>query len=121
MRRGYLVSDAKLVTSYEGEDMSQAVISDATVEQRKVLAAVENEAAGIRRSLDKEGAGLGLDVDAENAILIATLERHRIVCEGCLLPEHLVQTMLNKALSVNGLKYKVETRNWLLTEEALTE
>lgn len=99
--------------------MAQATRTDATTERDTVLAAIDTELAGIQRGLEKEGAGVNLEVDADNATLVVSLERHRIVCEGCLLPEHLVQTMLNKALKANGLKYKVETRNWLLTEEAL--
>jgi hypothetical protein len=100
--------------------MPNTAVSDMSAEQQKVLDAIENELVGIRRGLDKEGAGLDVQVDTESATLVASLERHRIVCEGCLLPEHLVQTMLNKALNAKGLKYTVETRNWLLTEEALS-
>lgn len=100
--------------------MAQAATAEVFAEQQRVLAAVEGEIAGIQRGLEKEGAGIDVIVDVEGATLIATLERRRIVCEGCLLPEHLVQVMLNKALTANGLKYKVETRNWLLDEEAMT-
>jgi hypothetical protein len=43
--------------------------------------------------------------------------RHRITCEGCLLPRDLVETMLRKALKANReireRNYKVETKNWL--------
>ena len=100
--------------------MTQATTTDAETERDMVLAAIETELIGIQRGLEKEGASVNVEVDSDNATLIVSLERHRIVCEGCLLPEHLVQTMLNKALKAKGLKYKVETQNWLLTEEALT-
>jgi len=96
--------------------VTQTIATD----QDAVLAAVSNEVTSIERSLAKEGAGIEVEVDADASKLVVSLVRHRIVCEGCLLPEHLVQTMLNKALAANGLKYAVETHNWLLTEEALS-
>lgn len=100
--------------------MTQTITTDRTSGQETVLTAVSNEVAAIGRSLEKEGAGIEVEVDVEASKLVVSLVRHRIVCEGCLLPEHLVQTMLNKALAANGLKYTVETHNWLLTEEALS-
>jgi hypothetical protein len=71
----------------------------------------------IGRSLGKEGAGLELAVDEDSHTVVATLVRHRITCEGCLLPEDLVQTMIRKALKSNReireRNYKIETKNWL--------
>jgi hypothetical protein len=90
-----------------------------TTDDEAVLAAVDTELASIRRSLEKEGADIEVEVDAEASQLIITLVRKRIVCEGCLLPEHLVTTMLTRALKVGGLKYTPQTRGWLLTEEAM--
>jgi hypothetical protein len=97
--------------------MTDAAVAETSAEQDSVLAAVDDQVESIRRSLDKEGAGLEVEVDAENSKLIVTLVRHRIVCEGCLLPEHLVQTMLNQTLKKNNLSYTLETRNWLLDQE----
>jgi hypothetical protein len=67
----------------------------------------------IDKALGKEGAGLDLAVDEESHTLVATLVRHRITCEGCLLPEHLVRTMIRKALRSERLNYTIETQNWL--------
>jgi hypothetical protein len=92
--------------------MEASMIAAATDE--KVLAAVSNEVASIQKSLDKEGASIEVEVDSEASKLVISLVRHRIVCEGCLLPEHLVQTMLTRALKTRGLKYTLETRNWIL-------
>lgn len=109
-----------MLEEIEEREVSSVSVRDVMTEEQTVLAAVENEVAGIQRGLEKEGAGLEVQVDVESATLVATLERHRIVCEGCLLPEHLVQTMLTKALKASGLKYDVETRNWLLAEGAMS-
>jgi hypothetical protein len=92
--------------------MEASMIAAATDE--KVLAAVSNEVASIQKSLDKEGASIEVEVDSQASKLVISLVRHRIVCEGCLLPEHLVQTMLTRALKTRGLKYTLETRNWIL-------
>jgi len=92
--------------------MEASTIAPATDE--KVLAAVSNEVASIQKSLEKEGASIEVEVDADASKLVVSLVRHRIVCEGCLLPEHLVQTMLKRALKTSGLKYTLETRNWIL-------
>jgi hypothetical protein len=86
----------------------------ATTDEAAVLSAVGNEVASIQRSLEKEGAGIEVEVDVEESKLIVSLVRNRIVCEGCLLPEHLVRTMLTRALKTSGVKYTLETRNWIL-------
>lgn len=71
----------------------------------------------IEKALGKEGAGLDLAVDEPSRTVVATLVRHRITCEGCLLPEDLVQTMIRKALRSNrdtrSRNYTIETKNWL--------
>lgn len=71
----------------------------------------------IDKALGKEGAGLDLSVDEESRTVVATLVRHRITCEGCLLPEDLVQTMIRKALrsdrGTRARNYSIETKNWL--------
>jgi hypothetical protein len=95
-------------------NMSDAPTATATADEELVLAAVENEVASIQRSLEKEGAGIEVEVDPDASKLIVSLVRNRIVCEGCLLPEHLVKTMLTRALKTSGLKYTLETRNWIL-------
>ena len=100
--------------------MEASAIS-ATTDEEAVRAAVSNELASIERSLDKEGAGIEVEVDVQASQLLVTLVRKRIVCEGCLLPEHLVTTIITRALKTSGLKYTVETRGWLLTEEALVK
>ncbi len=97
--------------------MTHGAVAETSADQESVLAAINDQVESIRRSLDKEGAGLEVEVDPDDSKVVATLVRHRIVCEGCLLPEHLVQTMLNQALKRNGLDYSLETRNWLLSQE----
>jgi hypothetical protein len=92
----------------------QTATTAATTDQEAVLSAVGNEVASIQRSLEKEGAGIEVEVDVEESKLIVSLVRNRIVCEGCLLPEHLVRTMLTRALKTSGMKYTLETRNWIL-------
>jgi hypothetical protein len=71
----------------------------------------------IDKALGKEGAGLELAVDEESRTVVATLVRHRITCEGCLLPEDLVRTMIRKALRADrdtrSRNYTIETKNWL--------
>ena len=67
----------------------------------------------IDKALGREGAGLDLAVDEESRTVVATLVRHRITCEGCLLPEDLVRTMIRKALKSKRLSYTIETKNWL--------
>ena len=94
--------------------MTNASVATATADGEAVLTAVSKELASIQRSLEKEGASVEVEVDSEQSKLIVGLVRHRIVCEGCLLPEHLVTTMLSRALKTHGLKYKLETRNWIL-------
>jgi hypothetical protein len=73
--------------------------------------------AKIDQALAKEGAGLELKVDETAGTIVAILVRHRITCEGCLLPKELVETMLRKSLKVNRetreLNYAIKTVNWL--------
>jgi hypothetical protein len=79
------------------------------------LTAIAEAVETIRRSLHKEGADLEVELDEDERRILVTLERKRIVCEECLVPEPLVQQMLKNALRSGGLgkAYKVETRNWL--------
>lgn len=79
-----------------------------------VLDALAPTLDNIRRSLGKEGASLDVGVDEETSTLTATLVRHRIVCDGCILPEDLVATMLKKSLKSAGHRYTVVTRNWII-------
>ena len=79
----------------------------------EVLQALAPTVEKIDKALGKEGAGLDLAVDEESRTVVATLVRHRITCEGCLLPEDLVRTMLRKALKSQRLNYTIETKNWL--------
>ena len=83
-----------------------------------IAAAIAPSVAKIRRSLGKEGADLDIAIDESTATLGVTLVRNRIVCEGCLLPEKLVRTMLTADLrndaAASALKYKLETHNWIL-------
>ena len=82
-----------------------------------VLLALAPTIEKIDKALAKEGAGLDLQVDEDSRTVIATLVRHRITCEGCLLPRDLVKTMLRKALKTNReireRNYTIETKNWL--------
>ena len=71
----------------------------------------------IDQALGKEGASLDLTIDPSSRTVTATLVRHRITCEGCLLPADLVSKMLSKSLKadpeIRQLRYKIKTENWL--------
>ena len=83
----------------------------------RVLHALGPTIEKIDKALAKEGAGIELQVDEDARTIVATLVRHRITCEGCLLPRDLVKTMLRKALKTNReireRNYTIETKNWL--------
>lgn len=71
----------------------------------------------IDEALGKEGASLDVRIEESTRTVTAALVRHRITCEGCLLPEDLVTKMLKQSLKANEqtrqLRYKVKTENWL--------
>jgi hypothetical protein len=69
----------------------------------------------IRTSLNKDGADITVAVDITGKRVVATLERQRITCHDCLLPEDVVQKLLRHALKGHsaGRSYQIETHNWL--------
>ena len=93
--------------------MTEAHTGQAPPAGGEVYEALAATAEKIEKALAKEGAGLDLAVDEQSHTVVATLVRHRITCEGCLLPEDLVRTMLRKALKAKRLSYTIETKNWL--------
>jgi len=94
---------------------------DATANSSKmdpVWAAITPSVEKMRASFAKEGAELHVSIDEPRNTIVLSLERKRIVCEGCLLPEHLVRTMITNALRTNpevaALRLNIETLNWIL-------
>lgn len=71
----------------------------------------------IDAALGKEGASLDISIEECSRTVTARLVRHRITCEGCLLPADLVGRMLTRSLKANEhtrpLHYKIKTENWL--------
>ena len=79
--------------------------------------AIEPAVKEIDRALGKEGASLDVRIDEPTRTITASLVRHRITCEDCLLPELMVTKMLKQSLKTNeqarSLRYTIKTENWL--------
>jgi hypothetical protein len=92
-----------------------AETAQSTIElEEQVRATIATPLEKIRKGLGKEGADVEVSIDAEGRIIVVTLVRNRIVCEGCLLPADLVATMLRNALRTDPTtkSFNVETLNW---------
>jgi hypothetical protein len=70
----------------------------------------------IRSSLAREGADIEVVIDVATHSVTATLVRNRIVCEGCLLPAHLVEAVLRRTLSEDDrtrpVRWTISTNKW---------